>query len=154
MKHPVKFRMFMFSKLPSAFFAGIRIKYADEERCEVVVPYKWYTQNPFRSTYFACLSMAAEMSTGILAMAQVYGRKPSVSMLVLKVYGDYKKKATGRTTFVCGQGRSIKDLISEAIRTGEARCISLQSTGRNEAGEIVAEFLIEWSFKTKTNRNS
>jgi hypothetical protein len=26
------------------------------------------SQNPFRSTYFACLSMAAEMSTGALAL--------------------------------------------------------------------------------------
>jgi hypothetical protein len=155
-KHPVKFRMFLFLKLPSAFFAGIRIKYVDEERCEVVVPYKWYTQNPFRSTYFACLSMAAEMSTGVLAMTQVYGRKPPVSMLVLKVYGDYKKKATGRTTFVCDQGLSIKELIIEASRTGEAKSISLRSTGKNETGEVIAEFLIEWSFKTKTpvTRNS
>ena len=143
--------MFLFSRLPSAFFAGVRIKYADEERCEVIVPYKWYTQNPFRSTYFACLSMAAEMSTGILAMMQVYGRRPPLSMLVLKVYGDYKKKATGLTTFTCDQGIAIKDLITEATRTGEPKSISVRSTGRNEAGEIVAEFMIEWSFKAKTS---
>ena len=63
-KHPVKFRMFLFWKLPAAFFSGVRIKEIDEERCVVTVPYKWLTQNPFRSTYFASLGMAAEMSTG------------------------------------------------------------------------------------------
>ena len=76
MKHPVKFRMFLLLKLPSAFFCGVRIRDIDESRCVVTVPYKWFSQNPFKSTYFACLSMAAEMSTGALAMAHVYKRKP------------------------------------------------------------------------------
>src|SRR4051812_35927673 len=103
-KNPFKFRMFLLSNLPSAFFSGVRVISVDEEKCEVVVPFKWFTRNPFHSTYFACLSMAAEMSTGVLAMASVYGRKPRVSMLVLKVNGDYMKKATGRTLFTCNQG--------------------------------------------------
>jgi hypothetical protein len=147
-KHPVKFRMFLFSKLPAAFFSGVRLKYADEEKCEVIVPFKWFTKNPFRSTYFACLSMAAEMSTGILAMANVYGRKPRVSMLVLKVNGDYKKKATGKTVFTCNQGSQIKATVEAAIASGEGRTIQLRSVGRNENDEIVAEFEIVWSFKS------
>jgi hypothetical protein len=148
-KNPVKFRMFLFYKLPAALYSGLRVKYIDEEKCEVTVPYKWFTKNPFRSTYFACLSMAAEMSTGILAMANIYGRKPPVSMLVLKVNGDYKKKATGKTIFTCNQGILIKQTIEEAVFNKQARTISLTSTGRNEAGDVVAEFTIEWSFKGK-----
>jgi len=148
-KNPVKFRMFLFYKLPAALYSGLRVKYIDEEKCEVTVPYKWFTKNPFRSTYFACLSMAAEMSTGILAMANIYGRKPPVSMLVLKVNGDYKKKATGKTIFTCNQGILIKQTIEEAVFNKQARTISLTSTGRNEAGEVIAEFTIEWSFKGK-----
>src|SRR6476646_11547024 len=93
-KHPVKFRMFLFSKLPAALFSGVRLKYVDEEKCEVVVPFKWFTRNPFRSTYFACLSMAAEMSTGLLAMANIYGRKPRVSMLITGMEARFHKKAT------------------------------------------------------------
>jgi phage terminase large subunit-like protein len=141
--------MFMCSKLPAALFSGIRVKYVDEERCEVTVPYKWFTKNPFHSTYFACLSMAAEMSTGILAMANVYERKPPVSMLVLTVNGDYKKKATGRTTFTCEQGALLKQVVETAIATKKPGTVALTSTGRNEAGEVVAEFLIEWGFKAK-----
>ena len=141
--------MFLLKNLPAALYSGVRMKYVDEDRCEVTVPYKWFTRNPFRSTYFACLSMAAEMSTGILAMSNVYGRKPPVSMLVLKVNGDYKKKATGRTTFTCEQGALIKQLIEDAIATKQPRTIALNSTGRNDTGEVVAEFLIEWSFKAK-----
>jgi hypothetical protein len=139
----------MCSKLPAALFSGIRVKYVDEERCEVTVPYKWFTKNPFHSTYFACLSMAAEMSTGVLAMANVYQRKPPVSMLVLTVNGDYKKKATGRTTFTCEQGALLKQVVETAIATKKPGTVTLTSTGRNEAGEVVAEFLIEWGFKVK-----
>ena len=50
MKHPVKFRMFLFFKLPAAFFAGVRVREVDEKKCVVTVPYKWLSQNPFRST--------------------------------------------------------------------------------------------------------
>src|SRR5215207_4855643 len=92
-KHPLKFRMFLLSSLPSAYFSGVRVKEIDEKKCVVSVPYKWFSKNPFRSTYFACLSMAAEMSTGALAMACLYKRVPAVSMLVISVNSNYIKKA-------------------------------------------------------------
>ena len=149
MKHPVKFRMFLFSKLPSAYFAGVRIKSIDETSCEVTVPYKWFSQNPFRSTYFACLSMAAEMSTGALAMGYLYKRKPSVSMLVIRTEGEYFKKATDKTTFTCEDGLLIKQAIEESVSINEARTIIATSVGRNKANEIVAQFKITWSFKLK-----
>lgn len=152
MKHPVKFRMFLFSKLPSAYFAGVRIKHMDENRCEVTVPYKWFSKNPFRSTYFACLSMAAEMSTGALCMGHLYKRDPAVSMLVIRMEGEYFKKATGITTFTCEDGLLIKQVIEEAVSTNKASTIAAKSTGRNAAGEIVAEFIITWSFKIRITR--
>lgn len=151
MKHPVKFRMFLLSKLPSAFFAGVRVREADEKRCVVTVPYKWFSQNPFRSTYFACLSMAAEMSTGALAMAYLYKRKPAVSMLVVKVESEYFKKATDRTRFMCEDGDQFRKAIEESIASGEARTVRARSVGTNKEGEIVAEFFITWSFKAKSS---
>lgn len=149
MMHPLKFRLFLLSRLPSAYFSGVRIKSIDENKCEVTVPYKWFSQNPFRSTYFACLSMAAEMSTGALAMAHLYKRKPPVSMLVVKTEGEYFKKATGKTTFTCEDGSLIKQMIEEAVATGEAKTIKAKSVGENPAGDLVAEFYITWSFKAK-----
>jgi hypothetical protein len=150
MTSPLKFRMFLLSKLPSAYFSGVRVESLDENKCEVTVPFKWFSQNPFRSIYFACLSMAAEMSTGALALGHLYKRKPPVSMLVVKTEGDYYKKAVDRTTFVCEAGLEIKRMIEEAVVTGEARTIRAKTTGKNKAGELVAEFYITWSFKTKT----
>ena len=152
MTSPLKFRMFLLSKLPSAYFSGVRVKNLDENKCEVSVPFKWFSQNPFRSTYFACLSMAAEMSTGALALGHLYKRKPAVSMLVVKTEGEYFKKAVDKTTFVCEDGSLIKRCIEEAVESGEGRTIRAKTIGKNKAGEIVAEFFITWSFKTKREK--
>lgn len=149
MKHPLKFRMFLLTKLPSAYFSGVRVRELDEKRCAVSVPYKWFSQNPFRSTYFACLSMAAEMSTGALAMAYIYKCNPPVSMLVVRTDGEYFKKATDKTTFTCEDGDQISQAIRESISTGEPRTVTAKTLGKNKAGEVVAEFRITWSFKRK-----
>lgn len=148
-RNPVKFRIFLFWKLPSAFFAGVRIREMSKTSCIVTVPFKWFSQNPFRSTYFACLSMAAELSTGALSMAHLHKKKPAVSMLVLKVESDYYKKATGVTIFTCNAGNEISKIIEETIQTGEGRIARVQSVGRNNNGETVAEFWITWSFKAR-----
>ena len=153
-KHPLKFRMFLLSKLPSAYFAGVRVREVDEKRCMVSVPYKWFSKNPFRSTYFACLAMAAEMSTGTLALVHLYKRNPAVSMLVVKVEGEYFRKAVDKTNFVCEDGELIKQLIDESVNTGEARTIRARSIGTNMQNEVVAEFFITWSFKAKKQLNN
>ena len=138
------------TRLPSAFFSGLRIREMDEGKCSISVPYTWFSKNPFRSTYFACQSMAAEMSTGALAMAHSYRRKPPLSMLVVKLEADYFKKATGNTVFTCTDGLAIRQTIEEAITTGEGRTFRARSVGANPAGDKVAEFFITWSFKTKS----
>jgi len=144
--------MYLLYKLPAAFFSGIKIKMINEEKCVTSVPFKWLTQNPFRSTYFASLAMAAEMSTGVIALANIFKRKPSISMLVTKMEATYFKKATGTILFTCEQGKEIASAIDEAVATGDGKSIVAKSTGRNKSGEIIAEFLFTWSFKSKAER--
>lgn len=150
MKHPVKFRMFLFFKLPSAYFSGVRLREIDAAHSRVTVPFKWFSQNPFKSTYFACLAMAAEMSTGLLGLMQLHKRTPAVSMLVVKLEAKYFKKATGRTSFICEDGLLFEKTVEEAIATGEARTLEARSIGRTAEGEVAAEFIITWSFKAKS----
>ncbi len=152
LKHPLKSGMFLLARLPNAFFSGVRVREINENICKVTVPYKWFTKNPFRSTYFACLGMAAEMSTGALCMVHLYKREPAVSMLVIKLESEYFRKATGRTNFICEDGLRIKETIEQAIRTGEAKTIRAKSVGRNDEGIIVAEFYITWSFKVRKEK--
>ncbi len=145
----MKFPLYLFLKIPSAFFSGLRIKSVNEETSVVTIPYKWFSQNPFKSTYFACLSMAAEMSTGVLGLAHTHKLNPSVSMLVVSIEGDFYKKATGLSSFVCKEGVRIKETIADAIHSGEGESIQVTSIGTNESGEKVAEFRVTWSFKAR-----
>ncbi len=145
----IRFPFFLLFKLPSAFFAGVRVRRLTEAGAEVTVPYTWLSQNPFRSTYFACLAMAAEMSTGLLAMLYSYRRQPPVSMLVTHLEAVYHKKATGLTRFVCTDGEGVAATLRQAIASGEGQTFRMRSAGYNHKGELIAEFYITWSFKVK-----
>lgn len=152
LKHPLKFRVFLFMNLPAAYIAGVRLRQVDEQHCVVSIPYKWLNQNPFKSIYFACQAMAAEMSTGALAMLHLYKRQPPVSMLVTKMESVFTKKATERIWFTCNDGNAILQTIENAIETGEGQSVTVTSTGANKDGEVVSEFKIEWSFKVRVRR--
>ena len=147
--NPITFRLYLLRKLPAAYFSGVRVRYADEEKCVVTVPFKWFTKNPFRSTYFACLSMAAEMSTGVLAIGHTYGMKPQISMLVRKIDGNFLKKAKGTITFISDDGLRIASMIKEVMSSGKSTSLNAYSTGKNKEGDTVAEFVITWSFMVK-----
>lgn len=151
-RNPFKFKWYLFTRLPSAFFSGIMIKEVNLQHCTVSIRYRWFTRNPFRSTYFACLSMAAEMSTGALAMLHAYSRKPSVSMIVTRVESSYFKKATTITYFTCNDGIKLNEAIENAMRSEESFTCEAYSEGKNETGELVASFVITWSFKARTTR--
>jgi hypothetical protein len=147
--HPIKFRFFLFQKLPAAWIAGLRMKKFEADEASVMVSYKWLNQNPFKSMYFAVQSMAAEMSTGMLAYGQIFERNPSISMLVVGMEAKFQKKATDKITFICSDGVLIAHAIEEAIRSGEGQTIKCYSVGKNENEEIVSEFWFTWSFKAK-----
>ena len=150
-KHPVKFRLFLLTKLPAAFFSGVQVVEVDESHAIVSIPFKWLTQNPFKSAYFASLSMAAELSTGVLAMMHIYKKDPAISMLVTKMEANYFKKATGKTFFICIEGQQIQEIIEECVISGESKSIAVRSIGKNKNDEPIAEFLFTWSFKAKAN---
>jgi hypothetical protein len=150
-QHPIKFGFFLMQKLPAAWIAGLRMEKFEAEEAAVTVSYKWLNQNPFKSMYFAVQSMAAEMSTGMLAFGQVFERNPSVSMLVVGMEAKFHKKAVDKITFTCNEGILIANTIDEAILVGEGQTIQCYSVGKNQVGEIVSEFWFTWSFKAKIN---
>jgi hypothetical protein len=146
---PFKFNFFLFFKLPSAFWAGVRVKSISKEKCVVTVKHRWFNQNPFKSMYFAVQAMAAELTTGALVMMQIRASKMNISMLVANNKGNFSKKATGRITFTCEDGLLIEEAIQKAVATGEGQTIWMKSIGVNHKGEQVSEMDFEWSVKVK-----
>lgn len=151
--HPVKFWLYMLAKLPMGFLAGLKLTQLDPSKAVVQVKYKWLTQNPFGSMYFAVLSMAAEFSSGILCLANIYKSDPAISMLVVKMESHFYKKAVGVITFTCTDGDAIIAMVQTAKQTGEGVTLVSKSTGKNQSGEVVAEFFITWSLKAKASKS-
>jgi hypothetical protein len=147
--NPIKYKLFLFSKLPMAFLAGLKLQKLEEDAAVVSVRFKWLNKNPFRSMYFAVLAMAAELSTGILAVALTYKSQPNISMLVVKCEGEFYKKAVGNIVFTCNDGLAVQAAIAHSIATKEGVTISTTSIGKNEQDEVVAKFIFIWSFKAK-----
>lgn len=149
---PRKLNLFLAVKLPSAFLCGVRAKRVTEQECEATVRHRWISQNPFQSMYFAVQAMAAELTTGVLVMYQIKKSGAPISMLVLNTKATFSKKATGKITFTCTQGATVKQAIANAIDSGEGQTIWLQSTGRDSQGAIVSIMDFEWTLKLKSKK--
>ncbi|MBA9079491.1 DUF4442 domain-containing protein [Rufibacter quisquiliarum] len=150
--NPVKLKLFLFKNLPMAYLAGVRIKSLTEQEAQTTIEYGYLTKNPFKSIYFACLGMAAELSSGVLSMMYLYKANPSVSMLVVDLQATFTKKAVGVITFTCADGEAIAQAVRQTQETGLGASLQTVSIGRDEAGDEVARFVISWSYKVRSKK--
>ena len=147
---PRKLNTFTIFKLPSAYFCGIRTQYIDTNKCVVTVKHRWINKNPFNSMFWAVQGMAAEFTTGALMMLKIKELGKKISMLVTSNTATFTKKATGRITFTCNDGKLIDEVLKKAIETGEGQIVKMTSVGVNKEGVEVSTFIFEWSIKAKS----
>ena len=145
------FKIGSFLKLPLVFLTGLKVLKFDIEESLVQVNYNYLNKNPFNSIYFAVLSMAAELSTGLYALLYTTGLKPSCAFIITKMKANFIKKASGITIFICKDGEKIKTAIDKCLKENISVKVKVKSTGNNELGEPVAEFEFIWSFKQRSN---
>jgi len=131
------------------FLSGMRIKKLNEDQCIVSVPFKWINKNPFKSTFWAVLGMAGEMSTAALILQYTYKHKPSFSTLPLKYEADFNKKAVGITSFICNDGKMVKEKLKKAIKTKEPVVIKASTQGIDENSNVICNFNFTWSVKAR-----
>jgi len=144
-----KMKLFLWAKLPMAAFSGMKVGKVTPHFAEVVLPYRWRSQNPFRSIYFAAQCAAAELSTGLLVLAAKESAPP-LSMLVVQFESAFYKKASQTLTFRCEQGPEFIATIEKAVNTGEGVTFVATTKGILPSGEIASEMKVTWSFKVKT----
>lgn len=150
--NPFSFALFKLFKIPLAFFAGLKAYSLDEYQCTTTVKYKHINTNPFKSIYFAVLAMAAELSTGALALFSIAKYDKSIAVLVVKSEGEFFKKAVGKITFLCKDGQDFQRAIDKAVETNEAGTYRAQTIGYDESGEKVCEYHFTWSFKVRSKK--
>lgn len=146
---PLKLKMFFLMKLPLALLVGLKVVSASNLKAVVSVKYRYLTQNPFKSMYFACMAMAAELSTGILVLnaVEIYGK--NISTLVIGLEAEFLKKGIGMVRFECLEGEEINKQIKLSIDENIAKVIKTESIGYDENNNVVAKFVINWSVKCK-----
>jgi hypothetical protein len=145
----IKLNAFLFFKLPSAFWCGVRLKEITPNSCTATVRENLINKNPFHSIYFAVLAMGAELTTGALVLQEIKDSKRSISMLVLNSKASFFKKANRTIHFTCNNVGNVSEAIQKTIATDEGQTVWLKSIGTNKQGIVVAEMDFEWSIKLK-----
>lgn len=145
----LKYTFFLFFKLPSAFFCGVRLNYIDSSKSIVSIRHSWFNKNPYKSIFWAAQGMAAELTTGSLLIKIINQSGFNVSMLVIENKSSFYKKATGKVVFQCDQGKKIQDLINSLNQENNKGVIELKSTGFDTNNIKVSEFTFKWSLKVR-----
>lgn len=148
-KKILKFNLYTFFNLPSAWWSGVRVTSFDDNLAEVSVRHRWVNQNPFGSIFWAVQGMAAELSTAIFVMRAIKKTGLPVSMLVLNNNATFKKKARGLIKFHCSQGIEVSQVVQNVISEGKSKKITLKSVGKDMSGDVVSAFEFEWTIKRK-----
>ena len=141
--------LFLFLKIPISWIAGVRLKEMNDEICITKVKFGWLNQNPFNSMFWAVQGMAAEFSTGFLCAEKIRKSGKKISILVVHNQAEFTKKAVGRVTFSCLQGKELDAVLQKAIETGEGQTLTMFSEGKDQKGDLVSKFAFTWSFKVK-----
>lgn len=144
------FKLGLMKDLPLASLIGVKIVRLTEEECSLTVPYRFINKNPFKTTYWAVMGMAAEMASGLLLLMYTHKLKPSVSTFVIGCEAKFVKRAIGKTTFKCLQGEEIAEKIAATVATFEPQEIRCITNAYNEQGELVAEFIFTWGIKARS----
>jgi hypothetical protein len=144
-----KVNTFLFFKLPSAWWCGVRLRELTDQYAVAVVRYRWINQNPFRSMFWAVQGMAAELATGALVSREIRKSGRGISMLVLKNKAHFTKKARGRISFRCEDGTRLGETLEKVLDSDQGETIWMTAIGRDEAGDVVSEFHFEWTLKAR-----
>ena len=140
---------FLFFKLPSVWWCGIRVREISKVSCSANVRLGWFNKNPFKSLFWAVQGMAAELTTGILIMQAINESKKNISMLVLNNKANFSKKAKGLIRFNCNQGKKINETINRVLETKKSQTVWVKSHGKDESGDLVSSFEFEWTIMLK-----
>ncbi len=146
------FKAGMLKVMPMGTIAGLKIIELDDVHCKVTVPYKYINKNPFNTTYWAVLGMAAEMASGALVQMYTHKIEPSVSMFVTGCDGKFVKRAVGVTTFICKDGQLIADSVQKAIETKQPLTILSNVKGYDKDNVLLVDFNFEWSLKARNKK--
>ena len=146
-------RSFGLNKVPLIFYCRPTVVKLTEETTVIKIPYKRRNKNHLKSMYFGALAVGADVAGGVLAMDLIRKSGRNISLVFKDFKADFLKRPERDTHFTCNDGLAVKNLIDEAIKTGERvnRPLKITATVPEISGnEPVAEFVLTLSLKDKS----
>lgn len=151
-KETLLLRAFGFLKIPMLFFVSPTVLEASDQRCVVKIPLNRKTKNHLRSMYFAALAAGADCAGGLVAMRMIQQEGNKVSLIFKDFHAEFLKRAEGDVLFTCEEGLAVRDLVRQALTSGERVSMPVHITATVPSkfkDEPVAKFILTLSLKRK-----
>ena len=148
----LKLSYFGLKYIPLLFFVTPRITAWDEKSFTVVIPLTKRSRNHLKSMYFGALAIGADLAGGFVAMEEIRKTKTKIALIFKDFDARFLKRAEGDVHFICEQNQEIKDLVAQAVATGERveMPVFVKALVPSKMGqEPVATFKLTLSLKKK-----
>ncbi len=145
-------RLFGFRKIPLIWFVRPEVLIMDENMIRIRIPFLRRNRNHLRSMYFGVLAVGADLAGGLAAMRQIQDSGRNVALIFKDMKGQFLKRAEGDTEFTCDEGERIRELVRQAVGSGERveMPVHIDATVPSLSGdEPVARFVLTLSLKLK-----
>lgn len=152
MRENLLIRIFAFTKIRMLHFIAPYVVELTDERCVVRIRLNRRTRNHLNSMYFGVMAAGADMAGGITAMRLIQKSHRKVALVFKDFHAEFLKRAEGDTLFTCNDGPAVRELVNEAIATGERvnATVHVIATVPSRLGdEPVANFELTLSLKLK-----
>jgi acyl-coenzyme A thioesterase PaaI-like protein len=143
------FETYIKKHIPIAWAAGVRFESYADPVLQTAVQLDVMNQNPFGSMFWAVEGMAAEFAGGMMLLLKIEAAQQNIASLIIKNEAAFYKKALGKITFTCKDGRLIDTAIQNAISNQTAQELVLTTVATDETDDIVAQFQFTWSIKIR-----
>ena len=146
-------RSFGLTKVPLILYCMPTVIRLDDAVCAVRIPLNWRTRNHYRSMYFGCLAVGADVAGGFLAMHHTRKSPRPVGLLFKDFKADFLKRPEADVVFRSEDGPAMAALVQEALDTGKRvnGVTHVTATTPSLLGdEPVAKFALTVSLKAGT----
>lgn len=149
----LKINLWMMFKVRMLYFVRPAIIDVSDDRIIARIKLTRRSRNHLGSMYFGALAAGADFAGGLMAMRQIMKSGQPVNLIFGDVKGDFLKRADGDVFFTSANGQGVRDLVQQAISTGERVSMPVEviATVPSKYGdEPVAVFTLTLSLKKKS----
>lgn len=152
LKQTLMLRTFSLFKIPLLFAVSPTVVSLEKNSCEVKIPLGFWTKNHLGSMYFGVLAMGADCAGGVIALDLIRKSGKKIGFIFKDFKADFLRRAEADVHFHCNDGKKIRRIISQTLKTRNRANATLAITATTpeiSGDEPVAKFLLTLSLKAE-----